>query len=181
MNRCRRRMMEVLQERRLSLSRKKSRIGTISNGFHFLGIDYHGTQTRDNTNATHANDDAMRPPTPAQVLSDRGGGKTELHHKSHVPLRMIPHARTLRKAREQIKCMVLDGLSTQRIRNYLQLWCAWWARTSDTWQYQEIITRFIDACYDIRIAAYAEGLLQKLKASRTSALGDGLAGLLSAS
>ena len=36
MNRCRRRMMEVLHERRLSLSRKKSRMGCISSGFHFL-------------------------------------------------------------------------------------------------------------------------------------------------
>ncbi len=73
MNRCRRRMMEVLQERRLSLSRKKSRIGCISSGFHFLGIDYPGTRTRDRTNVTHANDDLMPPSTPVQVLSDRGG------------------------------------------------------------------------------------------------------------
>jgi hypothetical protein len=110
-----------------------------------------------------------------------GGGKTETNHQQHVTLRIVPHARTLRKAREQVKCMVIDKASPFRIRNYLQLWCAWWARTSDTWQYQEIITRFIDACYDIRIAASAEGLLQKLKASRMSVLGDGLAGLLAAS
>src|SRR3990167_6868734 len=73
MNRCRRRMMEVLHERRLSLSRKKSRMGCISSGFHFLGIDYPGTQTRDRTNVAYANDDSMQP-SAVQVLSN-GGGK----------------------------------------------------------------------------------------------------------
>ena len=49
MNRCRRRMMAILQERRLSLSRKKSRMGIIKNGFHYLGIQYSPTQTENNT------------------------------------------------------------------------------------------------------------------------------------
>ena len=62
MNRCRRRMMEVLHERHLSLSRKKSRMGCINGGFHFLGIDYLPTRTEDNTNVTHANDDSITPP-----------------------------------------------------------------------------------------------------------------------
>ncbi|HEX4044105.1 MAG TPA: reverse transcriptase domain-containing protein, partial [Gammaproteobacteria bacterium] len=62
LNRCKRRMMEVLHERHLSLSRKKSRIGSIASGFHFLGIDYPRTQTLDNTNATHfSNDTAITP------------------------------------------------------------------------------------------------------------------------
>jgi RNA-directed DNA polymerase len=43
LKRARGRMMEVLHERRLSLSRKKSRMGNIGRGFHFLGIDYHNS------------------------------------------------------------------------------------------------------------------------------------------
>lgn len=48
LSRCRRRLMSVLQERHLKLSRKKSCSGDIHKGFHFLGIDYPGTQTQDN-------------------------------------------------------------------------------------------------------------------------------------
>ena len=59
MLRCRRRMMAVLDERHLSLSRKKSRIGSIKSGFHFLGISYPPTQPEDNTKVTHANDDMI--------------------------------------------------------------------------------------------------------------------------
>lgn len=51
LNRCRRRLMQVLEERKLELSRKKSRMGDISKSFHFLGIDYPGTQTLDDTKA----------------------------------------------------------------------------------------------------------------------------------
>jgi retron-type reverse transcriptase len=74
MNRCRRRMMEVLQERHLSLSRKKSRMGCINGGFHFLGIDYLPTQTEDNTNVTHANDDSITHSTNVHYLYEYGGG-----------------------------------------------------------------------------------------------------------
>jgi hypothetical protein len=56
LNRARRRMMEVLHERQLSLSRKKSRMGSIGRGFHFLGIDYLPTQPVNNTTVTYAND-----------------------------------------------------------------------------------------------------------------------------
>jgi RNA-directed DNA polymerase len=49
LNRCRRRMMDILKERHLSLSRKKTRIGKIEDGFHFLGIDYLPTRTEDKT------------------------------------------------------------------------------------------------------------------------------------
>ncbi len=45
MMRCRRRMIAVLQERNLSLSRKKSRMAKIADGFHYLGIQYSPTQT----------------------------------------------------------------------------------------------------------------------------------------
>lgn len=42
-------MMTILHERHLTLSRKKSRIGSIEKSFHFLGIDYPGTQPLEDT------------------------------------------------------------------------------------------------------------------------------------
>lgn len=65
LNRCRRRMMEVLQERHLRLSRKKSRMGLIKDGFHFLGVSYSSTQPKNNTKAIYAND--------AYYLDNMGG------------------------------------------------------------------------------------------------------------
>lgn len=48
LKRCKSIMMNVLHERGLKLSRKKTRIGCINDGFHFLGIYYPRTQTLDN-------------------------------------------------------------------------------------------------------------------------------------
>lgn len=72
LNRCRRRMMEVLHERHLRLSRKKSRIGCFSKGFHFLGINYPGTQTSDDINVTHVNDDSIIQSITAHSLIEWG-------------------------------------------------------------------------------------------------------------
>jgi RNA-directed DNA polymerase len=73
LNRCRRRMMDVLHERHLKLSRKKSRIGCIKKGFHFLGINYPGTQIQDNTKVAHSNDDQTIQ-SAATDLTFSGGG-----------------------------------------------------------------------------------------------------------
>ena len=64
-----------LSDRRLSLSRKKTRIGRIDVGFHFLGIHYPGTQTQDNTNVTQANDGNVLPIKFAHYLTSLGGDR----------------------------------------------------------------------------------------------------------
>jgi RNA-directed DNA polymerase len=73
MQRAKHRMMDVLRERRLTLSRKKSRMGAIQDGFHFLGINYQPTQTEDNTSIKHANDDVIPISQPVHSLAYRGG------------------------------------------------------------------------------------------------------------
>lgn len=62
------------------------------------------------------------------------------------------------KARKQVRLMVLDGLSAQRIRNYLHRWVARWAITSNTWQYQELLRWFTDVCWHETAAHYAAAL-----------------------
>jgi retron-type reverse transcriptase len=76
LNRCRRKMMDILDERHLKLSRKKSRIGLINKGFHFLGINYPGTQPQDYTKAVQAVNDSVMAPfkLDGYILDIRGGG-----------------------------------------------------------------------------------------------------------
>jgi hypothetical protein len=54
-----------------------------------------------------------------------GGGNRLKNYQTHEPTHIVPHPRTLRKAREQVKYMVIDEVSPRRIRNYLQRWAAW--------------------------------------------------------
>lgn len=59
LNRCWRKMLDILNERRLSLSHKKTRKGEVSSGFHFLGVYYSPTQPESNTTVMPVNDAIM--------------------------------------------------------------------------------------------------------------------------
>lgn len=74
LERCKQRLMDVLEERRLRLSRKKTRIGSIDKGFHFLGINYLETQPLDGTNDTQTLSDLATQSHFEHCLSSMGGG-----------------------------------------------------------------------------------------------------------
>jgi len=73
LNRCWQKMLDILNERRLSLSHKKTRKGKVSSGFHFLGVYYSPTQPESNITAMPANDVIMVP-TPVDQNLCYGGG-----------------------------------------------------------------------------------------------------------
>jgi superfamily I DNA/RNA helicase len=75
-----------------------------------------------------------------------------LDHQTHEPIRIVPHARTLRKARENVKWMVNDGISLQKTRNYLH---RWWQKASHVWQNEDILRWFIASCWEHPPAAIA--------------------------
>jgi RNA-directed DNA polymerase len=57
--RCKQKVSHILKERKLSLSRKKSRIGPTKDGFHFLGVNYLETQPQDNTTSIRENNNVQ--------------------------------------------------------------------------------------------------------------------------
>lgn len=73
LNRCWRKMLDILNERRLSLSHKKTRKGEVSSGFHFLGVYYSPTQPESNTTVMPVND-AIMVSTPIDQNLCNGGG-----------------------------------------------------------------------------------------------------------
>ena len=113
LQRCKQRMMAVLKERSLRLSRKKTRIGRIELGFHFLGIHYPGTQTPDNTKVEQAVNRAVIQVGIAQYIPLLSVGGADIATNNQTPAldRIVPHPRTLRKAREQVKQMVIESSS----------------------------------------------------------------------
>ena len=107
---------------------------------------------------THANDALIK--LPAYSLSE-WGGKMISEHQTQEPLRIVPHPRTQRKARENVKHIVNSGVSLRKIRRYLHHFVIWWVKTVEIWHYEELLHSFIDTCWEINPAAIAAGLLQK--------------------
>ncbi|AMQ26617.1 hypothetical protein ACJEHO_08595 [Legionella pneumophila] len=60
-------------------------------------------------------------------------------HSDSLHKTIVPRARTLRKAREQVKQMVTDGVSLRRIKSYLSRWCAWWVRTAQNQELHGVV------------------------------------------
>ena len=163
--------MTILKERHLQLSRKKTCIGSIEAGFHFLGINYLESQSPGSTNRTQdiremaVNDPLMD--DYCLLFNQTGGGNNNSikpNQEYPEPIAIVPHARTIRKAREQVRLMVTDGFSIPRIRSYLTAWSRWWVRTSQVWSHQTLLIQFIRSCYDPQIAGIgAEILLVNLR------------------
>jgi hypothetical protein len=158
-------------------------MGSIDSGFHFLGIFYSPTRMEDKTTVTHVNDDLITQNDIVHSLFTGGGKRNEgiSHHQTHGAFNIVPHPRTMRKAREQVKYMVIDKVSPSKIRNYLNRWVTWWQNTTKIWDYEEIIKWFCAACFDVILAAiYAAGLLLKrLRESHSSIAYDLQVGLAS--
>ena len=72
LNRCWRKMLDILNERRLSLSHKKTRRGEVCRGFHFLGVYYAPTQPESNTTVMPVNDAVMASTQSDQNLCNGG-------------------------------------------------------------------------------------------------------------
>ena len=150
LERCEQRLMGILKERRLGLSRKKTRIGSIDKGFHFLGINYLETQPLGGTNVTQTRSESATQVNNEHFMVSMGGedSSTIADHSVSEQKRIVPHARTLRNAREQVKQMVASGVSLQRIKRYLLRWCTWWMQTADCWSKHELLIWFFETCWD---------------------------------
>src|SRR3990167_1841249 len=93
------------------------------------------------------------------IQSNMGGGKPIVKHQKHVALRITPHARTLRKARENVKWMVADQVSPAKIKRYFVQWASWWVKTATVWDFQMLVEQFISMCWLEAPAAVAADVL----------------------
>lgn len=157
LKRCKARLIQLLARKRLSLSVKKTKIGPIEQGFHFLGIDYLGTQTLNNTNSLGVKEQSASMHLRTIFHSSEDEQEEAL---MHTPcLLTLPHSRTVRRAREQVRSMVAAGVSHQKIRTYLCLWASWWHTAAPTWKKAQLLEAFLALCWDKRLVHYVQGVL----------------------
>ena len=86
-------------------------------------------------------------------------GGSIVQHQQPVALRITPHARTLRKARENVRLMVADQVSPAKIKRYFVQWARWWVKTANTWDFQSLVEQFIMACWQEAPAKIAADVL----------------------
>lgn len=158
LKRCRARLMQLVNQKRLRLSAKKTKIGRIEQGFHYLGIDYLGTQPLNNTTDLGLEEEST-PMRLRKIFHRDTLNQQALAATPHHPalLETVPHGRTLRRAREQLKAIVHDGASHQKIRTYLSLWASWWHCAETTWTKETILEAWASLCWDGSLLRIARG------------------------
>ena len=125
-----------------------------------MSIIQHGKSLQESDNQKL--DEAILSSSDHDLLKINGFGTQPQNHTIEI-MRNIPHPRTLRNAREQVRVMIYHGISTQHIRHYLSSWARWWTLTIESWNYSEILLRLIESCWDtnLHVAVVAEGLRQR--------------------
>src|SRR3990167_8582274 len=96
------------------------------------------------------------------------GGKTFIAHQIQDASHIVPHPRTLRKAREQVKWMVNDGVSRPKIKRYLIRWLCWWVNSSGIWKHFELKAQYIGSCRDPSAADFAAEALRHYRIDFTT-------------
>ena len=68
--------------------------------------------------------------------------------------------------------------SPKAIKSFLggagRCWCSWWVRSSQSWQYQELLGWFLQVCRDFKVVKIAISLLQESNAPTLIDLQAGL-------
>ncbi|MFO2971142.1 reverse transcriptase domain-containing protein [Legionella pneumophila serogroup 10] len=117
LERCKQRLMDVLHERRLRLSRKKTRIGSIDKSFHFLGINYLEPQLPDGTNVSQNSFDSANQKQSERYLTSMGGGRT-VRHQLVIQILCIKRSFRMREryemhANKLSKWLLMESLSAE--------------------------------------------------------------------
>ncbi len=107
---ARRKMSQILQKLKLTLSRKKSKTGPLVRGFHFLGLSFQFNKH----------------PEPSQNAQE--ASPQNQASKNHVSVQLHPRCSTRVHAR--LKCLEADRTPVHKVRTSLALWTAWWHRAS---------------------------------------------------
>lgn len=118
------------------------------------------TQIADNTNTQPVIEKKNMRQSTHDLNNEGGADFIQPSQDSSATFCVIPHARTLRKAREQVKMMVADDVSLPKIKKYLSRWVYWWVRTSSCWNYCELVNRYIHSCWNPTAKNMAIGFFQ---------------------
>lgn len=85
-------------------------------------------------------------PTVHHLGEKKGGGRTIVEYSTACCL--AHHStRTNTAKRENVRWMVADGLSAQKIKSYFLRWTHWWVKTATLWDFQTLVRQFISICW----------------------------------
>lgn len=109
---ARKRLQKVLSQLKLVLSKRKTKMGELKSGFHFLGIEFVVPQSQ-------------------QILKNPLVSTSGNKHEEPSPPSIALHDRTPRRSLDKVNRMKADAVNPEKVQGYVSKWSKWWARVCD--------------------------------------------------
>ena len=111
--RAKKRLQKILVMLKLQLSKRKTKMGKLTEGFHFLGVDF--KVNVENSAEVIAGDSVVKDVS-AQTKTSKNQVSVTLH------------ARSAMRALDKVVCMQEDVVHPTKVQDYLSRWASWWSR-----------------------------------------------------
>lgn len=111
---AKRRLQKILQALKLKVSRTKTKIGVLSRGFHFLGVNF-------KINAVSL---------PKDTSITRAVAQTQQAQFQEEKVSITLHERSCVRAMDKVRIKKEDSEPPENVQRYLSKWASWWYRTA---------------------------------------------------
>ena len=125
---AKRKLQNILDQLKLKVSKTKTKMGALTEGFHFLGDSFNINQKIE-----EKNDVEEKNTTPQTVVS-----------KTHVN---TLHERCCVRVHQRLEYMRADAATAEKTQHSLWLWAAWWSRAIPTISISTCLARFCLRAY----------------------------------
>ncbi len=137
--RAKKRLREILQPLKLEYSRRKSKVGALTKGFHFLGIDF---------------------TVNSEVNSAIKEAATQIQ-SSKTKINITLHERCCVRAMERVLDLREDVVAATKAQKYLRQWATWWSQTCAAVSIPYCLWRWVERAFRYEPSIYwlGSGLL----------------------
>ncbi len=118
---AKRQLREILKKLKLQYSRRKTKMGLLTKGFHFLGINF--SKVNQEFSTLSVNTEKQDNP-----IVKAAGAQTQQLLQFHVNITL--HERCCVRAMNRIENMKADFVHPKQIQIYLSRWATWWCRSA---------------------------------------------------
>ena len=147
---AKKRLYKILSNLKLKCSKRKTKMGQLTKGFHFLGVNF----TLNQINEESSNHISDRP----DPLINNAETRTR-HSQFQVDISL--HERSCVRAMNKIFAMKEDCVHPHYVQRYLFKWSIWWTRTTSLIPWSECLKRWLQRASNRQpeLAWLATGLL----------------------
>ena len=109
---AKKRLQKILDSLKLKVSRTKTKMGVLSRGFHFLGVNF------------KINEASL----PKEVLVNPAVAQTQQAQSQELSITL--HERSCARAMDKVRIMKEDSEPPENVQRYLSNWASWWHNTA---------------------------------------------------